>query len=194
MSANALLLTVLGFFLGSLMGSYWLGKIVLKRDIRQIGDGNPGAFNLIKTGNMAVAVLGIIFDIGKGVIPTGLAMTFIPVSGWELLPVTLAPIVGHAFSPFLRFKGGKAIAVTGGVHIGLQPVFMCIGIPLFVLSYLIMSTSGWAVALSFALITLVQAVFFPDPVLVMIWLINAALVLYKYRDDLRVPPRLKRRS
>jgi glycerol-3-phosphate acyltransferase PlsY len=186
-------LTLLGFLLGSMMWSYWLGKYLVRRDLRQIGDGNPGAFNLMKTGDIGAAGLGVMLDIGKGVIPTGLAMTFFPVEGWELVPVAIAPIVGHAFSPFLNFKGGKAVAVTGGVHIGLQPAFtLLIGVPLFVLAYRIMNTSGWAVALSMGVLTALQAIFFPSAVLIVIWILNLIIVLYKYRDDLRVPPRLKR--
>lgn len=195
MSANAIFLTVLGFFLGSLMWSYWLGKLMLKRDIRAIGDGNPGAFNLLKTGSIPVAGLGIFLDIGKGVIPAGLAMTFLPVGGWEIVPVAIAPVIGHAFSPWLRFKGGKAVAVTGGVHIGLQPDFtLLIGIPLFILPSLIINLSGWAIALTMTLLFIAQAVVRPSAPMAVVWAIHTVILLYKYRADLAQRPGLRARS
>lgn len=195
MSANAIFLTILGFFLGSLMWSYWLGKLILKRDIRTLGDGNPGAFNLLKTGNITVAGLGIFLDIGKGVIPAGLAMTFLPVSGWEIVPVAVAPVIGHAFSPWMRFQGGKAVAVTGGVQIGLQPLFtLVIGIPLFVLPSLIVNRSGWAIAITMVLMFTAQAIVSPSAPMAVIWAIHTLILLYKYRADLAHPLGLRVRS
>lgn len=194
MSANAIFLTVLGYFLGSLMWSYWLGKWVLRRDIRELGDGNPGAWNLMRTGNMMVAGVGVFLDIGKGVIPAGLAMTFVPVSGWELVPVALAPVIGHAYSPWMGWKGGKAVAVTAGVQMGLHPLLIAVvGVPVFVGSFLLMNLSGWAVAVTivilFAAMLIIGA---PAPILV-IWVLQSALLLYKYRADLRQPIGLKHR-
>ncbi len=195
MSANAIVLTILGLFLGSLMWSYWLGKLFLKRDIRALGDGNPGAFNLLKTGNIPVAGLGIFLDIGKGVIPAGLAMTFLPVSGWEIVPVAVAPVIAHAFSPWMRFKGGKAVAVTGGVHIGLQPLFtLVVGIPLFVLPSLIVNRSGWAIAITLVLMFIAQAVVSPSAPMAVIWAIHTVILLYKYRADLAQRPGLRART
>ena len=59
----------------------------------------------------------------KGALPVALAYYVFGVSGWGLMPVMLAPILGHAYSPFLRFKGGKAIAVTFGVWTALTVPF-----------------------------------------------------------------------
>ncbi|MDX2161584.1 MAG: glycerol-3-phosphate acyltransferase [bacterium] len=194
-TVNMIVLTLLGFLLGSLMWSYWLGKWVLRRDIREIGDGNPGAFNLMKTGNRTVALVGVMLDIGKGVIPTGLALTFLPVTEWQLVPVAIAPVLGHAFSPFLRFKGGKAVAALGGAHLGMQPDFtLLIGIPVFVLSYLVINLSGWAMAVTLFTLMGLQAVLRPSAPLMVIWIIHTALILYKYRADLRQPFGFKRRK
>lgn len=197
MSTNALVLTVLGFLLGSLMWSYWLGKLVLRRDIRELGDGNPGAFNLMRTGKLTVAGVGMFLDIGKGVIPAGLAMTFLPVSGWELVPVAIAPVIGHAFSPWMRFRGGKAVAATAGVQMGLHPLFTgLIGLPVFVGSYLLMNTSGWAIAVTVTILLIAQILLGESAPVLVIWLIQSGLLLYKYRADLRQPIglRSKRRT
>lgn len=188
MSLIAVALTIFGFLLGSVMFSYWIGRLTLRRDIREIGDGNPGGFNLIKTGNIPAAGLGIFLDIGKGVLPAGLAVVVFHIVGIELIPIALAPVFGHAYSPFMRFKGGKAVAVTGGVWLALQPLTLLLfTMPLFVLSFAAIAISGWAVAVTVGVMLIYHIVIDRDPVLITIWVITGALLLWKYRADLRKP-------
>ncbi len=107
-------ITLLEFFCGSLMFSYWLGKLV-KKDITLVGDGNPGAFNLIQAAGVKIGLLGVFLDFAKGYFPLVYFVEkgYLPKS--YIIPAAIAPILGHAFSPFLRFKGGKSIATTFGV-------------------------------------------------------------------------------
>lgn len=95
------------------MFSYWLGKLANK-DITTVGDGNPGGYNLVKAAGLKVGLLGISLDFLKGYFPLVYFVEkgFLPKS--YIIPVAIAPILGHAFSPFLRFKGGKSIATTFG--------------------------------------------------------------------------------
>ena len=109
-----ILLTVMEFLCGSLMFSYWLGFAV-KKDLRVVGDSNPGAFNLWHAAGYKLGMLGIILDLTKGYLPLVLLVQMGVVSGMAIVPVAIAPILGHAFSPFMKFKGGKSIAVTFGV-------------------------------------------------------------------------------
>ena len=107
-------IVLLEFFCGSLMISYWLGKI-FKKDITAIGDGNPGAFNLIQAVGFKVGILGVALDFLKGYFPLVYFVEngYLPKS--YIIAGAIAPVLGHAFSPFLRFRGGKAIATTFGV-------------------------------------------------------------------------------
>lgn len=112
--------TVLGFCAGSLMFSYWLGLLVLKRDIRTVGDGNPGASNLFRAGGRTLGVLGVLLDYAKGAAPVLAACFLGGLEGASVIPVAVAPVLGHAFSPWLRGRGGKAVAVTFGVWTGVN--------------------------------------------------------------------------
>lgn len=107
-------IVLLEFFCGSLMFSYWLGKL-FNKDITAVGDGNPGAFNLIQAVGFKIGVLGVILDFLKGYFP----LVYFVENGYltksYIVVGAIAPILGHAFSPFLRFRGGKAIATTFGV-------------------------------------------------------------------------------
>lgn len=108
------LLAVLEFFCGSLMFSFWLG-FAAKKDIRAEGDGNPGAFNLWHAAGFRLGMLGVLLDFSKGYLPLVFLVRSGAVAGMALVPVAFAPILGHAFSPFVKFRGGKSIAVTFGV-------------------------------------------------------------------------------
>ena len=106
--------TVATGLIGSLMFSYWLG-LLARRNLRTVGDGNPGGVNLLKAAGIRMGLAGIALDFLKGYIPLLLLIHYGALTGYEIVPVAIAPVVGHAFSPFLKFQGGKAIAVTFGV-------------------------------------------------------------------------------
>lgn len=109
-----IMITLVCFLIGSLMFSYWIGRM-LKVDIRSIGDGNPGAANLWSAAGYRFGLLGVLFDFMKGYLPISIVVNSGLASGDQLIPVVLAPIAGHAFTPFLKFNGGKSLAVTFGV-------------------------------------------------------------------------------
>jgi acyl-phosphate glycerol 3-phosphate acyltransferase len=109
-----ILYAMFGFLCGSLMFSWWIG-LALKHDIRQVGDGNPGAANLWKAAGSAYGLLGVALDFAKGFVPVWLCLNDGSLAEYEWVPVALSPILGHAFSPFLKFQGGKGVAVTFGV-------------------------------------------------------------------------------
>ncbi|GGH77683.1 acyl-phosphate glycerol 3-phosphate acyltransferase [Pullulanibacillus pueri] len=114
-----ILLVILGEFLcGALMFSYWLG-LIARKNLRMVGDGNPGASNLWKSAGYKYGIVGIVLDFLKGYFPLVLLVESHFVSGYLVIPTALAPILGHAFSPFLKFRGGKALAVTFGVWCAL---------------------------------------------------------------------------
>jgi glycerol-3-phosphate acyltransferase PlsY len=183
---NALPWAVIGFASGSLMFSLWLGRLALKRDIRSVGDGNPGATNVIIAGGAGWGIAAMLLDAFKGAIPVFLAKFVALVSGPGLVLVALAPILGHAFSPFLGFRGGKAVAVTFGIWMGLTiwEAPSVLGIALGVW-FAFVAVSGWA--LTFALLTLGAYLLLtnPDPVYLAVWALSSGLLVYKYRADLR---------
>lgn len=116
----ALLWIGAGFLSGSLLFSYWLGLLVGK-DVRTVGDGNPGAANAIKAAGLTIGLVGGILDMLKGALPLALAtwpLNYFPWMLW-LVPIAVAPVLGHVFSPWLGGKRGKGIAATFGIWAGL---------------------------------------------------------------------------
>jgi glycerol-3-phosphate acyltransferase PlsY len=186
---TALLYTVVGYCAGSLMFSLWLGRLALHKDVRRYGDGNPGAFNMILAGGVGWGALALMLDVIKGAIPVLLARYVSGVSGAALIPVVLAPVFGHAFSPWLNFHGGKAVAVTFGVWAGLTlweaPGVLGVWLGVW---FLLLAVSGWAVVLMMLGLLAYLLLVTPSPVLLTIWVVNAALLAWKYRADLRLFP------
>lgn len=189
---NVYLFGLLGFFLGSLPFSVWIGNLVLKKDIRQQGDHNPGATNVLRAGGMGWYLLALMLDITKGALPVGWAAHIAGISGWSLIPVALAPTLGHAFSPFLKFRGGKSVAASLGIWIGLTIwKIPLVALTLLTIFSLLITPSGWAVLFTLAGMGAAIGFWLGDPVLLGVLLANAALLVYTHRIDLRQKPRFK---
>jgi len=188
----SVLMIFLAFLAGSLPFSVWIGKLMLRVDIRQFGDGNPGAANTFRAGNKLAGILVLVLDISKAATPVGLAYFNLGIRGVDMFLVAMAPILGHAFSPFLRFRGGKALATALGVWIGLTlwkaslpaVVGALIGILLF-------TPPGWSVMCALSGILLVLLVWLPDPLMLAVWLGETLLLAWTHRLDLRRGIRLR---
>ena len=111
------------FVLGAIPFSILIGHLLLKKDITKYGDGNPGAANVFRAGNVAVGMLAVVLDVGKGVPFVWLAHAVFELSPVSVVITAVAAVLGHAFSPFLRWHGGKAVAITFGVMLGLLPQY-----------------------------------------------------------------------
>ncbi len=203
---TALAWTLIGFLLGSLPLSVWLGKLVLRTDIRGYGDGNPGGTNVMRAGSRTLGVLAIILDMLKAAVPVALAHYVFKVAGWPLVPVMLAPILGHAFSPFLGFRGGKALACTFGAWTALTVPFgpFVMGGSVFVF-YKLLNTSGWAAMASLLALLgflLAPALHWRSPGLTagltlplfVAWAGTVAIIAWTHRADLRQRPALRSKA
>jgi glycerol-3-phosphate acyltransferase PlsY len=186
MTGTALFWTGLGFLLGSMPFSLWLGHLFLRADVRRYGDGNPGATNAWRAGGWRVGLLALCLDYLKGAVPVGLAHFNLGVSGWGLVTVALAPVLGHAFSPFLRFRGGKALAATFGIWTGLTlgeaPIILGLLLGLFLF---VQESDGWAVLLGLLVFGAHLALQGANLYILVIWGTNALLLAWKYRRELR---------
>jgi acyl phosphate:glycerol-3-phosphate acyltransferase len=118
----ALVWLVASYLLGAVPTSHIVSRTIAGIDLRQHGSGNLGATNLYRVLGWRYAVPVALFDIAKGVIPV---LVFAPqVSASELFAIScgVAAILGHVFSIFVGFKGGKGVATAAGVMLALTPV------------------------------------------------------------------------
>ncbi|HOA50012.1 MAG TPA: glycerol-3-phosphate 1-O-acyltransferase PlsY [Novosphingobium sp.] len=106
----------LGYLLGSVPFGLILTRLSGAGDLREIGSGNIGATNVLRTGRKGIAASTLLLDLGKGLLAVWLA--------WQWFPdfpgmAALGAVVGHCFPVWLKFKGGKGVATTMGVTLGL---------------------------------------------------------------------------
>lgn len=110
------------FLSGSIMYSYGLPKILLKKDIREgTGDENPGGYNVYRV-HKKLGLSCILLDMLKGFLPVYLFVKKCGMHTPWIIPIMLAPVLGHAFTPFFKGKGGKALSTAAGSMLGFLPV------------------------------------------------------------------------
>ena len=134
MNIDLIIVAIYSYLLGSIPFGLILTKVFLKRDIRDVGSGNIGTTNVLRTGNKLLAILTLILDLLKGYISVYLTLLY-----FESLTSYSAMIclIGHIFPIWLRFKGGKGVATYLGIILAFSyKLFLIFGICWIVLSLL----------------------------------------------------------
>lgn len=188
-----LIWVVVTYLIASIPFAIVIGRLAAGIDIREFGDGNPGATNVRRATQSNVwFIVALLADIFKGILPVGIAYQFLGWTGFEIIPITIAAAGGHAFSIFLGFKGGKALATSFGMWIGLI-VFEAVIFPFFLLfTYLFVEEDNWAVTFAIHIVLVYVLIRFGlHPIFVPVWIFNTAIVIYKHRDGLNQPPTLR---
>jgi glycerol-3-phosphate acyltransferase PlsY len=111
------------FLIGSIPFAVLVSKAMGLDDPRGYGSGNPGATNVLRSGNKLAAVLTLLGDAAKGLLVVALAKALAPALGFTaqiLAGIAIAVFLGHVFSVFLRFRGGKGVATAAGVLLGID--------------------------------------------------------------------------
>ena len=187
-----LIFFALAFFSGALPFSAWLARGLAHAELRQVGDGNPGAANAWKAGGWRVGALALLLDYLRGAVPVALAHFGWHLAGLPLGAVAVAPILGHAFSPFLNFRGGKGLTVTFGAWSGLTlaqaPLILGLFMALF---YFVVAGEAWAVMASLLGLLAHLLLQRADLALLAAWAGNAAVLVWTHRRELRRRPGLK---
>jgi glycerol-3-phosphate acyltransferase PlsY len=113
------------YLVGSLSFAVMLSRVFGLADPRSYGSGNPGATNVLRSGNKRAAVLTLVFDALKGFVPVWLCLAFgerIGLSDISAAWVGLAAFIGHLYPVFFGFKGGKGVATAAGVLMAWSPL------------------------------------------------------------------------
>ena len=111
---------IISYLMGSIPFGLILTKVFLKKDIREIGSGNIGATNALRTGNKLIGYSTLILDVLKAVIPVLYVKIYFPD---EVFISALFAFIGHVFPVWLKFKGGKGVATYVGILFSLNIIF-----------------------------------------------------------------------
>lgn len=173
---------VLGYLLGSIPFGLVLCKIFGYGDIRDIGSGNIGATNVLRTGNKILALLTLLGDVFKGAIAVWLS--FVSGDTFVILTTGLAAVLGHMYPVWLKFKGGKGVATTLGTMLAIMPPLAMAMCGIWLLMAVMFRISSLAALTAFAAAPVMAYLWLQDPNLALLAGVLAALVFWRHKANI----------
>ena len=178
---DLVLIGIVSYLFGSIPFGLLLTKFFLKKDIREIGSGNIGATNALRSGNKLIGYLTLILDITKAVLP----VLFVKINYPELIYLSaLCAFLGHVFPIWLKFNGGKGVATYLGIlfviNLSYGIIFITIWIFIFILSKY--SSLSSILATSSVPIFLLISKNFSE---VIFFIIMFVLIFYTHRENIK---------
>ena len=179
MDINLIIVAVYSYLLGSIPFGLLLTKIFLKKDIREIGSGNIGTTNVLRTGKKSLAAATLVLDLLKGYF--SIAITFIYFENLISYSALIC-FIGHIFPVWLKFKGGKGVATYLGILLALSyKFFLIFGITWLILSFLFRYASLSSIISS--LIVFVYSYFFINKFSLILF-IFFIIIIYTHRENI----------
>jgi len=171
---------LVSYLFGSIPFGYLFTKIFLKKDIRNIGSGNIGATNVLRTGNKSLGYLTLVLDIAKAVVP----VIFIKLNYPDLVYISaLCAFLGHLFPIWLKFKGGKGVATLVGILISINIYYALIFGIVWILTFLISKYSS--LSSLFASISIPIYLLIIDQGNIIFFIIMFVLIFYTHRENIK---------
>jgi acyl phosphate:glycerol-3-phosphate acyltransferase len=187
-TATPILALLAAFLIGSIPFAVIVSKLMGLDDPRSYGSGNPGATNVLRSGSKAAAILTLLGDAAKGLFAVVLAKALAPSLGFStqvLAGIAIAVFLGHVFSVFLRFRGGKGVATAAGVLLGIEWQLGAAVLGVWVLVALVSRYSSLAalsaaVAAPMLTLWLTQNETWTGAVMIM-----SAILIWRHKDNIR---------
>ncbi|WP_226034838.1 glycerol-3-phosphate 1-O-acyltransferase PlsY [Aquibacillus saliphilus] len=177
------LLAIIAYLIGSVPFGLIVGKVGFKIDIREHGSGNLGGTNSFRVLGVKAGFIVTVADILKGTLATQLPLLF-GIENVNPLIIGIIAVVGHMYPIFARFKGGKAVATSGGIILGVNPLlFIIILATFFIMLYLTKYVS--LSSMITGIVTVIVAYIQQEMGLVIVGLILTVFVFYRHRANIK---------
>ena len=177
------LLAILGYVLGAVPFGIVVSKALNLPDPRTVGSKNVGFTNVLRVSGTKAGVLTLLGDMGKGWVMGWAAMQWLSTESFMMV-VALAPILGHLFSPFLAFKGGKGVATALGSVLGLSPSMGTLLLLIWLGAVAIWRYSSGGALAAFGLFPVVAIVNEQRQEFLIFAIIVSALIWVKHKDNI----------
>jgi len=183
---------LLAYLLGSLSFAVIISKVLGMSDPRSYGSKNPGATNVLRSGNKGAAVATLLLDGAKGWLPVVLVKWFgsdYGLGDGTVAAVALAVFIGHLYPVFFQFKGGKGVATAAGVLLGISwglgvATLATFGIVVFFSRYVSLASIAAAVFAPFFYLLGDRAVWYVDKNIAAALMLISALLVYRHRENI----------
>ena len=176
------LLAVLAYLLGSLSFAILLSRLTGNPDPRMSGSGNAGATNMLRLAGRKLAILTLLGDLCKGLLPVLLAQQLAG-SLQEQAWIGACAVVGHMYPVYFRFRGGKGVATAAGMLLGLYPPAALLAIAAWLLTFQLTRTSSLAALIATPLTLPLLA--WQEPAALLPMSALTLLIVWRHRGNLR---------
>ena len=188
MIENILNMEILGvslvlYLIGSIPFAIVTSKLFRLQDPRSFGSGNPGATNVLRSGNKPAAILTLLGDALKGYIPV-LLLDQMGLMQHTIYLMTFLILLGHAFPITLNFKGGKGVATSMGILLALNLLLGVILILIWIIIYYIFRISGVSAIVSFVFLPLLMYMISSNPYMVALSFVNTIFIIMTHKSNI----------
>jgi len=175
-----------GYLIGAVPTSYLAGKLAKGIDLREHGSKNLGATNVYRLLGWGWAIPVALIDVVKGVVPVAVIAPLAGGPGWVPVASGIAAVLGHVFSPYVRFKGGKGVATAAGMFLALAPLAVLCAFPVWALVVWLSGYVSLGSVVTAALFPVWVRLTRPDaPYALYAAMALAALIVVSHRANLR---------
>ena len=175
-----IVISILSYLMGSIPFGFILTKIFLKKDIRDIGSGNIGATNALRTGNKSLGYGTLLLDVLKAIIPVIYTKLNYP----DYIFITsMFVFIGHVFPLWLKFKGGKGVAPYVGILFSINLIYGIVFVSIWIITFLISKYSSLASLIASFTIP-IYLLFFNNENLIF-FSIMFVLIFYTHRENVK---------
>lgn len=173
---------IIAYLLGSIPSGLIVGKLGYKIDIREHGSGNLGATNTFRILGIKAGIIVTLADILKGTVATIIPLFFD--AEVYRLAIGLFAVFGHTYPLFAKFKGGKAVATSGGILLGISPLLFAIMITSFLLTLYISKYVSLSSIIT-GVVAVIVAIIFQDIGLIIVTTVLATFVFYRHSENIK---------
>jgi glycerol-3-phosphate acyltransferase PlsY len=178
-----IVLTLSGYLLGAVPFGIVISWAMGLPDPRAVGSKNVGFTNVLRVSGKKAGILTLIGDMGKGWV-TGLAAAQLLQGEGAILVVALAPVLGHLFSPFLGFTGGKGVATALGSVLGVAPLIGSVLLLVWLGAVAVWRYSSGGALTAFGLFPIIAALVRPTGGFILFSVVVSGLIVIKHRENI----------
>jgi acyl phosphate:glycerol-3-phosphate acyltransferase len=186
MTARIIGVIILGYVLGAIPIGIFAARLVGGPDPRRAGSRNIGFTNVLRVAGKAAGALTLLGDMGKGALAVIIARLVLESAAQDwVLAAAAAAVLGHVFSVFLRFHGGKGVATALGAWLAIDPIIGAILIGIWLMSLAFWRRSSLAAIMAFGSLPVLVWIRHPRPVMVLFALGVTAVIVYRHAENIR---------
>ena len=193
LAARIVAVLVVAYLLGGIPWALVIGQRFYGLDVREHGSGNLGATNVLRALGLRAAIATFLLDAAKGSLAVGFAVWLVPrvsfgdsAHTWAMFAATMAAILGHSYSPYIRFRGGKGVATAAGAVFVITPVVLLLALVVFALVVVLSRMVSLGSVVATAVYPALCLVFYPGNWLIFgFGCVAAGLVIWRHRANIR---------